>query len=151
MRPRRVAIRRSRLKIRRARAREPSIPKPEEDDRVERAERGVDGIDGEQPSISDSSPPAGLDGTWRGVDPDDVEPTLLQVEANSTAAATDVENAAANEAHRPALDRVVPPRERNNEISGVEGHDEAVIPFDDLHRTLARENVGEEGTPDIVL
>ena len=77
--------------------------------------------------------------------------TLLQVEANSTAAATDVENAAANEAHRPTLERVVPSSEGGDEIVGVEGHAKAVIAFDDLHCTLARKHVGTHGAIHIVL
>ena len=123
----------------------------EEDDRVEKAERRVDGVESEEPSVSNASPPAALDCPGRGVDTDDLDPTFLEIQTDSTAATTDVEDAAAGEAHRPALGPVVPFCEGCDEIAGVESHDEAVIPLDDLHRPFSGEQVAKDSTVNIII
>jgi hypothetical protein len=122
----------------------------EEDDRVEDSDRRVDGVDSEELSVSHASPAAAFDCPGRGVDPDDLDPAILEVKADSTAAAADVEYAAANEAHGPALYPVVPLGEGREKIPGVESHDESVIALDDLHRTLSGERVSKHSAPNVV-
>lgn len=121
----------------------------EEDDGVEHTERNVDRIDREQAGIDYAQLPAARDRSRRRVDADDVEPTLLEMEACATATTSGIEHSASNESHRPPLVGIVPLREGRREIAGVEGHDEAVVSLDNLVRALAGEHIGEQSALDV--
>jgi hypothetical protein len=78
------------------------------------------------------------------------DPALLEVEADATAAAADVEDAAADEPHRAPFVRVVPAGEGGEQIARVERHDEPVVALDDLMSPAPGERVGEQRAVDVV-
>jgi hypothetical protein len=104
----------------------------EHDHRVEESERGIDGIDIEHASVTNAPVYGDRDGALRGVDTDDAETAFLKLQADSTSAATHVQNSAADEPHRTALVGVIPVFEWGEEIACIESHHEAVVAFDDL-------------------
>jgi len=104
----------------------------EHDHRVEESERGIYGIDIEHASVTNAPVFGDRDGSSGGVDTDDVETAFLKVQADSTPAATHVQNSAADEPHRTPLVGVIPVFEWGEEIACIERHYEAVVAFDDL-------------------
>ena len=71
------------------------------------------------------------------------------MQAHPPGAATDVEDAAADEPHSSPLHGVVPARERRDEVPRVERHHVAVVTLDDLHRAPPGEDVLEDRAPDV--
>jgi hypothetical protein len=122
----------------------------EHDDRVEEAERLVYVVDRAEAYIAHAASAAHLDCAGRDVDADDVLAALLEVEADSPAAATDVERATADEAHRLSF-HCRPTAEGCEVEARANGRvDEAVIPLDDLERAAAFQR-GQEHLPVAVL
>src|SRR5262249_5651998 len=113
-------------------------------DRVERAERLIDVFGGEQTDIANASLPGAANRTGRGVDADHLEASILEMEADAAAAASYVEHPSSDESHRLAFEPIAPPRERLDEVSRVEGHDEAVVSLDDLGSLPTVEHVGKD-------
>jgi hypothetical protein len=76
----------------------------EHEDRVESTDRLVHLLDREQARISNTPAAADLDRAWRGIDADDLEVSLLEVEGDAASATTGVQHASAHVAHRLAFD-----------------------------------------------
>src|SRR5439155_15928816 len=80
-----------------------------------------------------------LNRTGRDVDAYDVEATALQVDADAPCAATEIEDAAADVAHRAPLLRT-PLTKRRQVVRRIAGEDAPVVPLDDLdHGPASRE------------
>jgi hypothetical protein len=123
---------------------------PEHDDRVEDTQRLVDVVDRAEAYIAHAAAPANLDGARRDVNADDLLATVLQVEADPSAAAPHVECPAADEAHRLSF-HCGPTAEGCEVEARANGRvDEAVVPLDDLERDAALQR-REEHLPVAVL
>jgi hypothetical protein len=72
------------------------------------------------------------------------------MEADTTAATSHVEHAATDVAHRLPFVRIVPSRERCEQVGRVERHDEPVVALDDLGRVTASEGILQERSVDVV-
>jgi hypothetical protein len=71
------------------------------------------------------------------------------MEADAASAAADVEDAAADKAHRTTLISVIPLLEWRQEVTRIEGHHEAIVALDNLLRGLTGERVVENRSPDV--
>jgi hypothetical protein len=107
---------------------------PEQKDRVELLV-GLDyRVDCSDPCVDGAAVTSYLHGERRDVDPDHVQAPLLKMKADAPRTATDVQDAAAHEAHRPTLLR--PPAPERREVVGrIAREDATVIPLDDLDHT----------------
>src|SRR5262245_31707853 len=65
------------------------------------------------------------------------------MQADTSAAAAHVQNAATNKPHRATLVRVVPIPEGRQQIARIERHHEAIVALDDLPYRLPRQRIAE--------
>ena len=101
------------------------------------------GVQRSEPYVDEPSSLRNFDRERRDIDPDHLVTSALEMQADPSGAAAEIEHTPAHESHRAAL--LQPPAPKRREIeAGVVREDAAIVTFDDLDRLTPVEQIAQQ-------